>query len=572
MGVSAFDSGSLVLAALPVPAGVSCGPSVRPAVLSPASQLSGLALVGAGRGGFSAAALALLARRLVAAGRREPGAEQPALVVGGPGLHPHLPDLLAAAGGGERTIDLSSPDRWSWNPLHAPWLDSYSLASMIVRIGVDAGCLRASQPWPALFTQTLARVVHAHRAAADPWFTFRDLHRVLVSSDAVADLIAVMTRRVYDRYRFRVSLDETQFVLHERRLSPLTFTRAEAEACRRAASRGVSEKFTPPVELLRPGAGSAVVPVAWALSCGQRHALLSDLAYRAFGWEACKSPQIFFCAEQSSVPTDGESASLEGLRDWYLHEWKLLDARVSDQVCRRLSLFLRTLATAAAPFDLCPPDPRRLSVVDRARLVPSLTHVVASGRVVAFVPGVGVPRGVRRLVGALLAEQWLSAVPLVSSRWDSDAPSPAGVQRGRARSSTFVCEDYPDALACSGGLPSLAAAARAGCRPVVSAVSAAGLDALSADCAGQARFSFGSRLFVRPATARDARAATRWLARASRRQALLAPADLLRLRPADAVGALLRSPCCATPLRIDLESDVLLSEPSLSSAAVGGLD
>ena len=395
-------------------------------VLPERGLFTGIAAFGAIGSGKTSAIMYPLCRQLFRwqahdAGRRAAGL---ILEVKGDFCH-HVRAILEEAGRGAdyREIGLGPDHLWQWNPLDAPWVDSYTLSSQIATLMNQLFGKGKDPFWQQAYTNLIRNIIELHRVrSAAGWVTMRDVYLCAIDSDP----------QPVDQAGRPVGA------------APVLFERLkEARAYVRSLPR---YRWRLPFEDVRAHAGALIAPgekPAWKwedvsdpeLEGRWVEALcVHELAERmrmAGVWPQVRTHAV--CSDDAARETVERLAAVE---TWLEKDWLKLDLKLRSSVVESLSVFLGIFDQPEIRRVFCPEGPPAedgpggQGGLRIYRALPRLDAFIASGGVLALNLPVGANAALARTVGVMLKSAWLQAVLRRIG------------QPGYLRPAAFVCDEY----------------------------------------------------------------------------------------------------------------------------------
>ena len=318
-------------------------------------------------------------------------------------------DILTEAGRGEDYLEIGLEGAWSWNPLNAHWLDSYSLAYTIASL-INQLFGKGHEPfWQQAYTNLVRWLIELHRMRPGGWVTLQDVYRCTVEPEQIEALIAEVGRRVEGYHLIRI--EAAALMKHSRDLPLDQWTEV-------------------------PGQGVYQAPDSGAL-----RATLNELGV------------LIQFAEMAPIASSlAQRGTLAAIRRWYTHDWSKLDKKVASTVVEGLSVFLSVFDLPAVAQVFCPPAPAvAVEDADAAaerddggsdaggrlgrRQLPPLDEVIESGKVLALNMPAGTNAALARAIGVMLKQAWLHTL--------LRRPAAMHADPGREfRPAMFLCDEY----------------------------------------------------------------------------------------------------------------------------------
>ena len=371
---------------------VETGPAPHPGWLTlPAAGLfTGVAVVGAVGSGKTAACMRPFARQLFG---WQAGTER---AMGGLVLEVkgdfcrQVREVLDDAGRVEDYVELGLGGEWSWNPLDAPGMDSYSLAYQIASLQNQLFGKGKEPFWQQAATNLVRWILELKRVEGG-WVTLRDVYRLVLDDQLLANSIQDAARRVQERRLPRC-------VLALGALSALT--------------DGIRAWDW------QEGDGGSV----WTAGSAERIAELRE-AGAEFG-----------LAGGEADP--GHAAErVDSIARWFASDWMALDVKLRSSIKEGIAVFLGLFEDPDVARTFCPPEPGA-ERPDGPRALPPMRELIEKGSVLALnMP----PRvaALARICGTFLKTAWLQAA----------LERPADMARAEHagkwwRPAVFLCDEY----------------------------------------------------------------------------------------------------------------------------------
>ena len=365
-------------------------------------------------------------------------------------------------------------DGFMWNPLHAPWVDTYPLAYTLAGL-INQLFGKGKEPfWQQAYTNTVRWILEAFRSLPDPWFTFAEVYKVMVDREALGELVFKNARETYGKYKYHVAIDADEYERHKDRISAIRVTRQDVDAGPAVGPDGTKAAFSAPAAALPPGVDEVVVEIPWTRDRENYVAEVGDIGYGAFGWISLQEPKIFFTAEVKAKPEQDEIDLTAKIDTWYKSEWLGLDDKLRSSIVQGMSVFLGIFIVPDIARIFCPGRPADLSEADAARVMPRLDEVIEAGRVLALNMPAGANPALARAAGVMLKQAWLSTLLLRPARMKADKLAAAKENRPPQfwRPAVFVCDEYQAFVTCgeddpSGDEKAFALTRQSRCIPIV---------------------------------------------------------------------------------------------------------
>ena len=372
---------------------------------------TGMLICGAVGSGKTSACMRPFAKQLLSWQADDPARRMAGLVLEVKGDFCYqVRDVLVEAKRGGDYVELGLGGRWSWNPLGAHWLDSYSLAYTIASL-INQLFGKGHEPfWQQAYTNLVRWIIELHRMRPGGWVTLQDVYRCTIEPQRIVTI-----------------LDEVEKTAG----GDFLYLKGGAARELRTQNADLARVFTLSQSKDRPGEWVA----AWSEETEQA---LRDLNGE---WEMDRVHGI------------GRAGRLRlaAVRRWYTHDWSKLDKKVATTIVEGLAVFLSVFDLPEIAEVFCPPDPNaraavpkgdaaaaggsaRAVAVDR-RPLPPLDEVIESGKVLALNMPAGTNAALARAVGVMLKQSWLQTLLRRPAAMHAD---PSRV----FRPAMFLCDEY----------------------------------------------------------------------------------------------------------------------------------
>ncbi|MDE0389689.1 MAG: type IV secretion system DNA-binding domain-containing protein [Rhodospirillales bacterium] len=323
-------------------------------------------------------------------------------------------DILAAAERGEDYIEIGLGGRWQWNPLDAPWMDSYSLAYTIASL-MSQLFGRGKDPfWQQASTNLVRNLIELYRIKSG-WVTLRDVYQSAIDLDGLSKFVAETRREAEDpaavvKKRVRIKRDDS--LQHLQALSQWEWSNEPDGYISAEEDIGLYE------ELKRLGIDSVNV---------------------------------------TPPPRAVRLQHLAAVERWHRHDWKQLDKKLQSSIVEGISVFLGLFDQPEVARVFCPSksergaerkakrngsDSKRLEPAlsrvgegERLEPLPPLNSLIENGRVLCLnMPSSSNP-ALSRAVGVMLKQAWLGALLRRPARMRAEP----GLY---FRPAVFLCDEY----------------------------------------------------------------------------------------------------------------------------------
>ena len=380
---------------------------------------TGVAIFGAVGSGKTSACMHPFASQLLGWRAPDPEKRAAALVLEVKGDFCHdIRKILAGAGRGDDYVELSMDGRWYWNPLAAPWLDSYSLAYTISSL-LNQLFGKGKDPfWQQAYTNLVRWIIELHRVLPGGWVTLQDVYRCTISPALLA---------------------------------------AKIEKAEQAALRGQDGTL----QITRKAFANAKGLDAWKWTPIEN----TDYTEAAYSVEL-RNKLIKLKVNYEEDWPQSEGAGQERLelvwavQRWYQEDWMKLDNKVRSSVVEGVAVFLSMFDLPEVAKVFCPGPPqkwdpaveakRRAAVPDPddeitsgggvvvasiKRHLPPLDELIESGKVLALNMPAGTNPALARAIGVMLKNAWLQSLLRRPARM-KESPD------RYFRPAVFICDEY----------------------------------------------------------------------------------------------------------------------------------
>ena len=380
---------------------------------------TGVAIFGAVGSGKTSACMHPFASQLLGWRARDPEKRAAALVLEVKGDFCHdIRRILTGAGRGSDYVELSMDGRWYWNPLAAPWLDSYSLAYTISSL-LNQLFGKGKDPfWQQAYTNLVRWIIELHRALPGEWVTLRDVYRCTISPALLA-----------------AKIREAEQAALRGQAGTLQITR---EAF--ANAKGLDAWKWTPIE------NTDYTEAEYSVEL--RDKLIELKVNYEEDWPQSKG------AGQERLER------VWAVQRWYEEDWMKLDNKVRSSVVEGVAVFLSMFDLPEVAKVFCPdPPPKWSAAAARAqraaepgpddeitsgggvvvasikRHLPPMDELIESGKVLALNMPVGTNPALARAIGVMLKNAWLQTL-LRRPAWMKESPE------RYFRPAVFICDEY----------------------------------------------------------------------------------------------------------------------------------
>ena len=345
-------------------------------------------------------------------------------------------------------------DVWQWNPLHAPWLDTYSLAYSLSSL-VNQLFGKSKEPfWQQAYTNVIRWTIECFRSFPDPWFTFADIYRAMVDPSELDALVLRQTKQVFDKYVFQIDVGNADFEEHRARLSAVTVTSKDVEESR---GPGVDTRRKMSTYACEGEDTSKTYNFEWRPNEDCQSIILNDVELGVLSWELNRpGKEIPYAQHERAAPAPEEIDLNKEIERWYRSDWLGLDQKLRSSIVVGMSVFLGIFVVPKIARVFCPKNPKDMNEEEKARLLPPLADLIEDGKVLAMNMPAGENPALARAVGVMLKQSWLSTLLLRPKKMKLDKA--AAKEEGREpkywRPAVFVCDEYQSFVTCGEDDPS----------------------------------------------------------------------------------------------------------------------
>ncbi len=340
----------------------------------------------------------------------------------------------------ELTMSPASRYAYQWNPLNAPWLDTYSLAYTIASL-VNQLFGKSKEPfWQQAYTNVIRWIIAACRSFPDPWFTFKDIYVCMLDKKELAALLDRQTSYVYGKYTYEFHISDVDYQADRDRFDRIVVTQEDVDesienAGQPLAGGGVTRALGR--RCVNPDGSPRTYEFKWELQGAHRVAVLRDTEYMVMLREVCKpGSEVKYGLIDLTEPPEEELALNKEINRWYHEDWLGLDEKLRSSIVEGMSVFLGIFVVPEVARVFCPKSPKEMTPKERARLMPPLDEAIEDGKVLALNMPAGTNPALARAAGVMLKTSWLSTLLLRPQRM-AEAP------KGKFwRPAVFVCDEY----------------------------------------------------------------------------------------------------------------------------------
>ena len=373
-----------------------------------------------------------------------------------------------------------------WNPLYAPWQDTYSLAYTLGTI-VNQLFGESKEPfWQQAYTNLIRWILTTYRALPGGWVTFEDVYDCMLDRERLAELIDAHSSHVYGQYRYEVHVDAEIFDALGDRLKSITVTEEDVAASWLTegtpvpgAAGGVRGRLSE--RCLGPRKGGKYPDrthtFEWRRFRDHRVIEVGEAGFNVLAWEMRKEGAVVRFGGTCLARPDPKAVELNRkIHDWYKKDWLGLDEKLRSSVVEGMAVFLGIFVDPPIAEIFCPKSPELMTAGERKKLMPPLIDVIESGKVLALNMPIGANAALARAVGVMLKQSWLWALML--------RPKEMKLHPERFfRPAVFICDEYQSFATCgksdpAGDEKAFALTRQSRCIPIVATQSIVSLKAV----------------------------------------------------------------------------------------------
>ena len=378
---------------------------------------TGVAIFGAVGSGKTSACMHPFARQLFGWHADNPERRVAALVLEVKGDFCHdIRRMLTELDRGGDYIELSLDGRLTWNPLSAPWLDSYSLAYTVASL-LNQLFGKGKEPfWQQAYTNLVRWIIELYRVLPGGWVTLRDVYHCAIDK-------ALLAKKIEQAQTYAADLSDTWISIAGTEMNPEQITPLKAFG------------FQPhPADDTRFRAPSHPAAITYLTG----HTITHQIE------------------RTESTTTTEIRLRVEAVNRWYVHDWNTLDNKIRSSIVEGVSVFLSMFDLPAVARVFCPPAPEarpfrgtaeprptdqdghELPALPGTALsgdLPPLDALIESGKVLALNMPAGTNPALARAIGVMLKNAWLQSL--------LRRPAKMKESPGRyVRPAVFICDEY----------------------------------------------------------------------------------------------------------------------------------
>ena len=368
---------------------------------------TGLAIFGAVGSGKTSACMYPFARQLLSWQAKDSQRRAAGLVLEVKGDFCHsVRKILSDAGRADDYTEISMKGQWQWNPLDAPWLDSYSLAYTVSSL-LNQLFGKGKEPfWQQAYTNLVRWILELHRALPGSWVTFRDVYLCTINPDLLAEKI-----------------DEAQALAYSKTETTIVVPDSDD------LDKETWDSVTAWPWLPRESDGAMTSPF--------NDELKDALNNAAIDWN--------LHTDEDSPDADYHRR-ITAIKTWYEHDWMKLDIKLRSSIVEGISVFLSMFDLPEIATVFCPdpppkeeaePDPDippQTNTLARKHL-PRLNDLIENGKVLCLNMPAGTNPALARSIGVMLKNAWLQAMLRRPAQMTEDP-------KRYFRPALFLCDEY----------------------------------------------------------------------------------------------------------------------------------
>ena len=384
--------------------------------LSEKGLFTGVAVVGAVGTGKTSACMHPFARQLFSWQAADPNRKCAGLVLEVKGDFCHqINDILSRAGRDGDYLEIGLGGHWQWNPLHAPWMDSYSLAYTIAGL-MNQLFGKSREPFWQMAAMNLVRNIIELYQLKHGWVTLRDVYRAAIDLKLL-DKDIRRTRRLLDPGNLsipRLRIHKKHLLEHKDELEQWTWNEDDGQHVSTRLDRELGKRL----------------------------------------------PQLNVNFDKVDPPPPHERLErLLAVERWYSHDWCQIDKKLQTSIVEGISVFLGLFDTPEVARVFCPDKPRkpieekqpddplaaissngkppgsRPSGISTLQPLPPLEQLIESGKVLCLNMPASANPALSRAIGVMLKQSWLQALLRRPSEM-RQAPE------RYFRPAVFLCDEY----------------------------------------------------------------------------------------------------------------------------------
>ena len=379
-------------------------------VLSEKGLYTGVAVVGAVGTGKTSACMQPFAEQLFSWQSHDNKNKSAGLVLEVKGDFCYaIRDLLDKHDRGDDYLEIGLNSHWQWNPLDAPWMDTYSLAYTIASL-MNQLFGKGKEPfWQQASTNLVRNIIELFRVTKG-WVTLQDVYNCAIDPELFGKLI----EQAYEEASPpkppdpRILVSGWVFTAHDSLLQNWEWKKEQDDRKSAVASTD----------------------------------LVDALVKHSIDFEKIQPPPTTF--------TDTTRLDrIKSVRRWYHYDWTQIDLKLRTSIVEGISVFLGLFDTPEVARIFCPPQPVHKPLilgedsfdqtdvrpVEGLRPLPPLNTLIEEGKVICLNMPVSSNAALARAVGVMLKQSWLGALLLRPAKM-RETPSKY------FRPAVFLCDEY----------------------------------------------------------------------------------------------------------------------------------
>ena len=380
-------------------------------VLSEKGLFTGVAVIGAVGTGKTSACMQPFAEQLFSWHSHDAKSKAAGLVLEVKGDFCYaIRDVLNKHNRGDDYLEIGLNSHWQWNPLDAPWMDTYSLAYTIASL-MNQLFGKGKEPfWQQASTNLVRNIIELYRVT-EGWVTLQDVYNCAIDPKLFGELIekAYQEASPPKPPEPRILVPGWAFTAHDTLLQNWEWQKEPDDRKSAVASTELVDAL-----LKRSIDHKVVQPPA---------------------------PKTFTDATRLN--------RINSVRRWYHYDWTQIDLKLRTSIVEGISVFLGLFDTPEVARIFCPSKPVHeplilgekpqahpdATPIEKLRPLPPLNTLIEEGKVVCLNMPVSSNAALARAIGVMLKQSWLGALLL----------RPADMRRMPLkyfRPAVFLCDEY----------------------------------------------------------------------------------------------------------------------------------
>ena len=380
-------------------------------VLSEKGLYTGVAVVGAVGTGKTSACMQPFAEQLFSWQSHDTKKKSAGLVLEVKGDFCYaIRDVLNKHGRGDDYLEIGLNSHWQWNPLDAPWMDTYSLAYTIASL-MNQLFGKGKEPfWQQASTNLVRNIIELYRVTKG-WVTLQDVYNCAIDPEHFGKLI----EEAYEEASPpkppdpRILVPGWAFTAHDSLLQNWEWKKEPDDNQSAVASTE----------------------------------LVDALVKHNIDYEEIQPPAPKVFTDTTRLDR------IKSVRRWYHYDWTQIDLKLRTSIVEGISVFLGLFDTPEVARIFCPPQPVHKPLilgendidltdvrpVEGLRPLPPLNTLIEEGKVICLNMPVSSNAALARAIGVMLKQSWLGALLLRPSKM-RDMPTKY------FRPAVFLCDEY----------------------------------------------------------------------------------------------------------------------------------